>query len=547
MESERIIVRFQLLLTFMFALLLKVASSYPNPNCLSSLMPHFNTNWEQYILFYYKTGEAVNYQLGPGPDPSMRARFVSLDNGTITGLTRGAYRYSNPYNIVIRPLVYGKTWSDLGKSVSAPVFQFSKILVPSRTTFLFIWAKTHPLIPTANGFLANWHPSLIVFSALKLILTIPSNYECNPSRTSVTPICSGYCSTTQAEIQLSQLEQQFQQNSLHRHLFYNGNERRIHALVTDLYGFIRKTPVNQQNVCLSRNTRLKDECRTDIMSSLTFAKTHNLKAVFHTLNPVNNLILNLGTYISGPDVLAYASFASNYSIVPLSYIVHHNFDTYDSKFVQYCSRISHNDDGFYPEFQVWFEPFTFGIWISTLSVIGVAVLHSFKLYGKNKDIYSILCELVSYLGTVFGEPVKARYFIVCYCFSFLLDQIYSNGLTSIVTVALALVGFKTINEFIDNHYKIIFATAMNGMSLEQKYGEDFKSIGLEIEEAFYVMENITFTEDILRKMVEKDKHLGMLQDTSLAKYFEAYASVYLKYKVGVACICFTIEQPLSRA
>ncbi|CAL8070653.1 unnamed protein product [Orchesella dallaii] len=524
----------------MLSVLDKISSSKSNPNCLSSLMPHLNTNWEQYILYYYKTREAINYQLRP--DPSMLARFVSLDNDTIPLLlARGAYRYSNPYNIVIRPIVYGKPW----ESVRVPIYQFAEVLVPSRSMFLYIWAKTRPFIPNINDMLAKWHPELVVFSALKLILTIPSNFECKPSQTSVTPICSGYCSTTQAEIQLSQLEQQFHQNSLHRHLFYNGHERRIHGVVTDLYGFIRQTAVNQQNVCLSRNTRLKDKCRTDIMSMLAFIKTHNLTAVFHKMNPETQLKLNLGSYISGPDAISSATFFPDYSHVPLSSIVHLNFDTYDSKVVQYCPRLIHENDTFHPEFQVWHEPFTFEIWMSVLPVIGFAMLHSLRLYGKG--IYAILCELVSYFATVFGESVKPRYFIISYCVGFLLEQIYSNGLTSIVTVALAPVGFKSINEFIDNQYKIIFASEMNTMSVEHKYGEDFKSLGLKTEQAFHIMKNVTYTEDILRKMVEKDKHFGMLQDTSLAKYFQAYASVYLKNIVGVACICFTIDQPLSRA
>ncbi|CAL8136638.1 unnamed protein product [Orchesella dallaii] len=213
-------------------------------------------------------------------------------------------------------------------------------------------------------------------------------------------------------------------------------------------------------------------------------------------------------------------------------------------FFLYCPSVkSHGEESTLFEFGVWCEPFTPAIWLTVLFIIIFGIACS---YIRFRDVQRVFEKLLNYWAAVFGAEVNHRYFILVGSFGFLLNQIYSNGLTSIITVRKAPDGFTKIEELLQAGYKILIDRGSLDESIEDRYGEDFRRLGLSTEGAF----EFTDTSN-LRKMVgklsENNVRRTILADASMANLYRALSIKMLRNQNLTKAIftCFVVKQTLS--
>jgi len=128
---------------------------------------------------------------------------------------------------------------------------------------------------------------------------------------------------------------------------------------------------------------------------------------------------------------------------------------------------------------------------------GFAHLYSYFIFisiSNHTTLEYGINELLGYFASVSGAPVKIRHCIAIYCMAFILSQLYVNGLTSVVTIATPPTGFKTVKELVDSGYKIKFIRG--NLSPQKIFGEEFKALGLNVEEVFHIFRGDTHDDDI---------------------------------------------------
>ncbi|CAL8104355.1 unnamed protein product [Orchesella dallaii] len=162
----------------------------------------------------------------------------------------------------------------------------------------------------------------------------------------------------------------------------------------------------------------------------------------------------------------------------------------------------------------------------------------------------MLSELCSNIGGIFGNSVPLRSFIVICSFSFLLDQIYSNGFTSIITIALPpKQRINTFQDMVDSHYKIIYEQPMQTLSVETAFGKDFKSYGLSVKNVFKVLNYTMSGEQKVQMMM--DERLGMHHDSSMSQLMKLQVNHLVTRKgdssTRASFSCFIIQQTFAKS
>ncbi|CAL8108286.1 unnamed protein product [Orchesella dallaii] len=504
--------------------------------CISKLFPNFNEDWDKYVLYFLHNKTPLHDQ--PSPDSLLQTRIVAAED--MIELDRGAYRYSDTFNVVIHQLE-----ADYMEQLDLTRY-LKEIFVPLRSMYLYITADNweHAWEPSQKRELANWHPDLQVFPALKLILTVPQPSKCNRKEASVTVICASYC--TSAPKPLADFEKSLSNSdlySLHHSLFWNGNKKVIPALVYDTHDFIEDTPMEEQGVCLSQTNRINYKCREDIMTMLTYGEIHNLTISLKRLSMGNAVKYGVLQFDQGPEQLTFSiAFAPRKGA--MSVLTQLMFEAFYSRSFVYCPRVKHTgEEGTLLEFGVWYEPFTPEIWLTILSlfVFGIACC-----YIHLRDIQQVLEKLINYWAAIFGAEVSPRYFVLVSSFAFLLTQIYSNGLTSIITVGKTPEGFKTVEELLQAGYKILIdPTTLDG-SIEGRYGDDFRRFGLSTEGAFE-FSDMSDLEKVVIRWSENNRRRSFIADTSMANLYKALCMQMLRKQYFTTAIftCFVVDQTLS--
>ncbi|CAL8136976.1 unnamed protein product [Orchesella dallaii] len=505
-------------------------------NCLPQLLPTLNRNWEHYVIYFYNmtsTSTAPKIQ----PEKSLFPRVVSLNNASL--LSRGNYRFSNTFDVLLSHLEYGYELSNINNTINI----LSEKVVPSRALFLFVWVNLQKEIPQANIKLARWHPILPVFPALKIILTLHKNLRCHANDTTSTFICSNYCRQSQPTIPLLDFDAQLKKHdfySLRNFLFKNGNGNFIIAMTYDMFNFIGHTPPQNRNFCLSQKVRLHSKCSKVIMSLVTFGEKHNLTILFYQNNRFN--IRKFPLQFSGPESF-YSVTLTNPAPIPMSFIAQLAFDGMDSKIITYCPRLLPENPNTF-QFGVWYEPFTTEIWVVVLIFIFCLILYCYKAHTQ---LEHFLVQLLNCLVGVSGGSVSLRYFVIVSAIAFILNQIYSNGLASVVAVMLQPEGFKFIKDLLGNNYKIIFDHVHERFtSAEETYGDAFKLLGLSAKEAFFDNHNAYRAKQIVVLMGETRStgpKLAMLSDVSMIPFQRALNLNVLQSRFNTTFNCFTIPQP----
>ncbi|CAL8136640.1 unnamed protein product [Orchesella dallaii] len=478
----------------------KMAAEFPQA-CLSKLFPNFNEKWEKYVIYFLNTEDPLHDQ--PSPDSLLNTRIVVAKN--MEALSRGDYRFSDTFNVVIHQLQ-----EDYLKQI-ARMWYLNDIFVPSRSIYMFTTSNNGENALARNLKLANWYPKLQVFPTLKLILTLPQSTKCNPKEASITVVCSGYCSTAPRPV--ADFEKGLANAdlyTLHHSLFWNANRKVMPAVVADTNFFIENTPKAEQGVCLSQTHRINLKCIEGIMTMLTYGEIHNMTINLLDVTMENVNKYGVANFMRGPEQLTFAFTVSFYTI-RLSIFTQFMFESFDSRSLIYCPLVKNTgNEGTLMDFGFWYEPFTPAIWLNVLSIFIFGIV---SCYINYRHLHAVFLKLIKFWAAVFGADINPRYFMIVGSLAFLLTQIYSNGLTSIITVGKTPEGFKTIGELLQAGYKILFSTEREYGSIEDSYGHYFKRLGLSTDGAFE-LSNTTDLESDLVKLSQKNARLSFPQTFS---------------------------------
>ncbi|CAL8136642.1 unnamed protein product [Orchesella dallaii] len=530
----RILVKVLMLITIASSISSETIAKCDKP-CLVGLYSQINKQWERYTLYFFTSETFHGCQLYP--HESLQTRVVATENMVATG--RGDYRHSNTINIIIIQVVTTKYIEEMA--------EITEIVVPSRSIILFIHINENTWKESFSWSLklANWHPDLPVFAALKLILTLPKQPKCNQQDLSIMVICSGYCYPVQ-EILTKFMKDLKTANlySLHHSLFWNANGKNLPAIVDDIHKFIRNTPKEKQGACLSRTNRINFRCRNNIMTMLTYGEIHNITMDLQRLTMENILKYNVMNVLEGPDQVTFSLIATA-GAKPLTF-TQMVFNSFGSESLVYCPQLNNlAGKRNFAEFEIWYEPVTPHIWLSILSFFIFATPPSRFIYHHN--IKSVLRSMFNYWAAVFGAPHNPRYFILVCCLCFFLSQLYTNGLTSIITVTEIPKGFLTIKELLQADYKILFNSVSALDSEEETYGNEFKRLGLSIKGAFERFD-LTNLDSVLQKLQEKDGLFAFITKTSMSNYYAALSIAKLQdgNVTRRDFTCYVVKQMLSQ-
>ncbi|CAL8124324.1 unnamed protein product [Orchesella dallaii] len=435
--------------------------------------------------------------------------FPNLNlNWESSELKRGTYRYSNPSNIVITSLRETTHHQDYKNQINDTVKQFSEILVASKSIFIFFSKKV-----------VKWKLDfkLTIFPALKIIVSLPQN--CTESQVFVQILCGGYCSSAPKPLKTFQksLQNVHDFHSLHHKLFWKPYRKLIiPTLPTDYFYALKKKPSERKKLCLQFK-RISYICRNDIIMLYVFRQIHNITVRFHRKIQQNFVKYHVGEYHSNIEYITPLTSVKDFPL-NLSSVGHLAFDKFDSDTIHYCLRNNEFETSNAFNLAAWLNPFTLEIWIAFI-IIG---------RGLIKKTYNLI--VLSSLG-------------------FLLS-LYGNGLTSIVTIMLEPKGYESLNEFLENNYKLIVPIEQTKIwwATKEAYKEDFKRLGLESYfcKAFYTVETIKRDNDVLIKVAEKRGiKLGILKSTSMSTYFKSLAAKVLRIKTrNPSLVCLTLEERL---
>ncbi|CAL8136700.1 unnamed protein product [Orchesella dallaii] len=531
----RIVVKVLMLITIASSISSEKIAKCDKP-CLVGLYSQINKQWERYILYFFTSETFHGSQLSP--HESLQTRVVATSENMIaTG--RGDYRYSNTINIIIIQVVTTKYIEEMAK--------ISEIVVPSRSLILFLLINENTWMESLSRSLklANWHPDLPVFAALKLILTLPKQPKCNQHDLSIMVICSGYCFPVQEP--LNNFLKHFQTvdlYSLHHSLFWNANGRNLPAIINDIYEFIKNTPKEKQGACLSPTNRINFRCRNSIMTMLTYGEIHNITIDLQRLTMKNILKYNVMNVLQGPEQVTFSLIATA-GATPFAF-TQMVFNSFGSESLVYCPQLNNlAGKRNFAEFEIWYEPVTLHIWLSILSFF---ILATVCCYVYHHNMKSVLRSMFNYWAAVFGAPHNPRYFILVCCLCFFLSQLYTNGLTSIITVTEIPKGFLTIKELLQADYKILFNSARALDSVEEIYGNEFKRLGLSIKGAFERFD-LSNLDSVLQKLQEKDGRFAFITETSMSNYYAALSIAKLRNGniTKSDFTCYVVKQILSQA
>ncbi|CAL8130052.1 unnamed protein product [Orchesella dallaii] len=501
------------LITYAMVLTLLVSSmsfgtsgDCPNPT-LSKLFPHFNSNWERYVLYFLQNKE-YHPDAQISPHHSIKSRILAAEDSEGKPMSRGAYRISNTVDVIIT-----KLQPEFEPQLRRIEYIF-KYLVPSRSIILFINENLGERTLIQNLDLTNWRPGLEVFAALKLIVTLPQQSQCSLDGVSVTVICSGYCSSTPRP--LADIQKAFLQNdlySLHHSLFWNANGKVLPALVRDSYQFLKDPKITQ--VCFTPTVRLNHKCEEGIPTMLTYGEIHNMSMDLKPLDMTNVVKYGVIDVNKGPEQLTHTLAIK--SKTPSA----HNqltFMSFGTRSLIYCPRVK-NSERYFIEFQIWYEPFPFTVWLLVFSCIIFGIICCLMYHHR---LHAVLGKVLCFCAAVFGASHNPRYFIHVAALAFLLSQIYSNGITSIITVGRTPEGFKNVRELLQARYKILVDTELEQKTGEGIYGADFNRLGLSTAGAFEMADrsDIGYLSYLA---ILKNARYAFSVPTAWSKYYEAVA------------------------
>ncbi|CAL8149430.1 unnamed protein product [Orchesella dallaii] len=518
---------------------------FPQESCLLHLLPHLKTNWDQYVLYFFRPALIDSVHNRFDPDSSIHSRILTLRDCAICNdiiLTRGNYRYSDTFNVVITAIKFSAWRNKEFDVMKMPVDNFNRILVPSRTLLLYIWSNTNSFyynyrdIARKTAFYTIWDTNISNFPALKAIITLPRDFSCRKSETTVSIICSEYCSSTPQRIYDFDINlEKFGIYNFHRKLFWDAEGKIIPTLIVDDLKSLRKSRRGDSTSCRSTRDRISYKCSRDSLAALNLATLHNITIRLHDSTPENKERFSAIYFNLGIEQISATTRFTEYCICTVPQL---HFNRFSAQSIIYCPV---SKEFIRPpiKFSTWHEPFSLEIWAGILCIIIFAILNSLR---HHSSVRNILVDLEGYIASISGADVQIRKFIIICSFVFILTQLYVNGLTSIITVTTPIKGIRFIKEFIKNGYKILFRQARASVSLEDLLYEEFQSIGVTLDEAFHVTHKKYTDNEMIRWFLAPSKRFGFIFSSSLATYKAAHSAMLLNHQFNVSFTCFSLEQ-----
>ncbi|CAL8120944.1 unnamed protein product [Orchesella dallaii] len=483
---------------------------------LSRFLPHIQERWEQYVLYFFHP-KGINYSDFVW-DSSFKTRLAIITNNT--GLDSGTYRYSNTLNIVFSSLEIGDELNSVNKTLLA----FSEVLVPSKSVFIFTRKKLTGIVHGKDFSFAQWHYTLPIFPALKLLLDVPANSKDSPGKFKIIPICSGYCSS------LSTSLAKFEQNlltsgpaSIHRSLFWNANRKTVPGLAWDGYKWIRDTPKEKQHACLTPQTLLDYRCRADLMSLLLLFATHNFTIDLQRKSSKSPVTMDARKPFVGWEVVVVptASFSRTLSISTSRV----TFFEFDSHGLLYCPKLKGEKQP-YLGLSAWYEPFNSDIWAMTIAIM----LYGFVCSLHYRNITKIGIKILTYVSGVLGQGSSSeiKNFVTFYALIYLMS-LYGNGLTSITTVRSTPTAIKTVKELLSKQYKIIYNPDKLNQIVHEIFNDDFKILGISgrLFEHFSPR-NLSSQDDTVASFAEANSKVAYMAYTSTITFLKADVGQIIK-------------------
>ncbi|CAL8141629.1 unnamed protein product [Orchesella dallaii] len=276
------------------------------------------------------------------------------------------------------------------------------------------------------------------------------------------------------------------------------------------------------------------------MTSLILGAKHNMTILLYTTEYENRKKFQTSHAFQGPETILLGNTIIFTDIREYYLVSQLLFDRFSSKAIVYCHK-ARSQSLQLLTFITWYEPFSPGIWICVVFLLSVGLVYCFK----HKKLESVIGEVVTHLASVFGASVKPRHLVIIYSISFMMSQLYSNGFTSIITVAVKPKGFmNTLKEFVDHGYKILHPSTGFTTKVEEIYGQEFADYGVSVSEAIQLSKYDE--EDELKLMAQPDSRFGLMLQPLFATYFRGYASKFLKKNLNKTFNFFQLDQTINR-
>ncbi|CAL8097746.1 unnamed protein product [Orchesella dallaii] len=421
-------------------------------------------------------------------------------------------------------------------------FEFSDIIFENRTnmqrtqkygtqfSIAFCEIGTSRLLPIVSFF------SLAMFPYTLLLLFVNCNFVQNPcnnfnpidsirnlpaTKVYIYPRLATNASKLQLEMDLNSkfleskrksIHEFFDRFALHKNVvefhknqFWNGNRQKVSAFVfhPDKSYFDSQ---NDRYLCrtMALNGRYRDShfCVYDVMTSIYLSEIHNLTTKLYDLNTERTKVLGSGEeQFMGPT--GYSGYPEN------SYMKQFKttcFSNFLKEYVIYCSWISHKNIEISSYFAIWVYPFSFKLWLITLSSI-MAGLQVFIIRGKKYcPKLLILVILIAGQGLPNGVKKCSKFIFVLVFATFFITNLYGNEITSYIIAPESPKPIQFLSELLSKGYKLVSSNP----DVDDKFGVAFKSNGVynKLNQSFVIDSNLS--EEKLFEMIrnKETKYAG---------------------------------------
>ncbi|CAL8117381.1 unnamed protein product [Orchesella dallaii] len=363
---------------------------------------------------------------------------------------------------------------------------FFETLSPSRTTFLFV-------LTTSIGFSISeqvrWD-LLPVFTAHKFAIDLAPD-RCDLSKAIVTYICNHNCNE-----RITQLPAAFDvfkhPEALHKTLFQYGNRKVVPGITAS---FSHQFKFHYKD-CLMLVKYINGICVSEITTMLHLASAHNYTTTLHSVSMEIIENLNVTYFYSHHEHIAAGINVIIDTSQPKSFSIHDqlSFENFNGYVIDYCINTEKIKSAI-PNFKVWCEPFSADVW----SILCLILVFMIVLSGLYAGVDKTVLHFLSLISETLGHGSSKNCFMIVYTTSFLF-VLYGNCLLSSITTPTPQEGFKTLKQFFEANYKILYSES-HFISPEIRYHGDFKLLGLEdyIKNAFWITPYPLMKYEILKR------------------------------------------------
>ncbi|CAL8083967.1 unnamed protein product [Orchesella dallaii] len=235
---------------------------------------------------------------------------------------------------------------------------------------------------------------------------------------------------------------------------------------------------------LNAKYKISPYCNYDVMTSIYLEEAHNL-----TLNFINVLLAYEGNYTT--VIKTSPQFISNTKLVSLVPTNTQGF-SFSGQYAEqllYCNKLGQTRKGVLKlDYAVWTQPFSPALWLLILPLLYIGcVLCNKKMQFSSSGL--TLIALICRQGIPFSNQ-QFKIIIFLDFFIMILSNIWNNGIVSLIVVPPSTPHMETLQEFIENGYKILHPSYITDPY--SRYEMDFNVSGVKIrKDMFQVFEDKT--------------------------------------------------------